>query len=140
MDKQGKKKKFHKLLFVKTCFWFSVIMLLFAVVLGVIYMRLYEKTIMNNYREQTRAKAENVAKRCNGYFLAGDPVGWNEYLIMLSEIEQTEVWAISNDEAMWPLPETYSISRDYFATLETYQRPGDDSIPNGKRPLFQVGY
>ena len=130
MEKQADKKKFHKLLFVKTCFWFSVIMLLFAVVLGVIYMRLYEKTIMNNYREQTRAKAENVAKRCNGYFLAGDPVGWNEYLIMLSEIEQTEVWAISNDEAMWPLPETYSISRDYFATLETYQSSYHDILSN----------
>ena len=116
MEKQGEKKKFHKLLFAKTCFWFAVIMLLFAVVLGFIYMRLYEKTIMENYREQTKEKAEGVAKRCSAFFLGGNPVGWQEYLIMLQEIEQVEVWVISNEEATRPLTNAFAISRDVFTT------------------------
>ena len=84
MEKQGEKKKFHKLLFVKTCFWFAVIMIMFAVVLGFIYMRLYEKTIMDDYMDQTKAKAERVAKRCSTFFLQGDTEGWKEYLTMLT--------------------------------------------------------
>ena len=121
MEKQGEQRKFHKLLFVKTCFWFAVIMLLVAVVLGFIYMRLYENTIMDNYRAQTKAKAESVAKRCSSFFLAGNPVGWQEYLLMLNEIEQVEVWVIANDDAMRPLTGAFAISRDVFTTLDTYQ-------------------
>ena len=92
METQTEKKKFHKLLFVKTCFWFAVIMLLFAVVLGFVYMRLYEKTIIENYREQSRAKAEVVAKRCSRFFLVGDSVGWQSYFSTLTEIQQEDIW------------------------------------------------
>lgn len=130
MEKQAEKKKFHNLLFIKTCFWFAVIMLLFAVALGVIYMRLYEQTIMENYREQTKEKAESVAERCSGYFLAGKPERWNEYLIMLLEIEQMEVWAVSNDEAVYPLTPAYAISGDLFAALDTYQSSYRDILSN----------
>ena len=130
MEKQGEKKKFHKLLFVKTCFWFAVIMLLFAVVLGFVYMRLYEQTIMENYREQTKEKAESVAKRCSSFFLGNDPVGWQEYLIMLQEIEQIEVWVISNDEASYPLTSAFAISRDVFTTLDMYQNSYRDILSN----------
>ena len=130
MAKQTEKKKFHKLLFVKTCFWFAVIMLLFAVVLGFIYMRLYENTIMDNYRAQTKAKAESVAKRCSSYFLAGNPVGWQEYLLMLNEVEQVEVWVIANEGAKRPLSGAFAISRDVFTTLDTYQNSYRDILSN----------
>lgn len=130
METQTKKRKFHKLLFVKTCFWFAVIMLLFAVVLGFVYMRLYEKTIMENYREQTKAKAESVAKRCSGFFLANNPVGWLEYLIMLNEIEQVEVWVIYNENAVNPLPNTFAMSGDVFSAQATYDRNYRDILNN----------
>ncbi len=130
MEQQAGKKKFHKLLFVKTCFWFAVIMILFAVVLGFIYMRLYEQTIMNDYRDQTKAKAERVAKRCSTFFLQGDTEGWKEYLTMLTEIEQTEIWMVSNDEAVYPLTGEYAISREFFASLDSYQNSYRDILNN----------
>lgn len=145
MEKQVEKKKFHKLLFVKTCFWFAVIMTLFAVVLGLIYMRLYEQTIMDNYREETKMKAESVAKRCSTFFLQGDTAGWQEYLTMLNEIEQVEVWMISNDEAVYPLTGEYAISRELFTTLASYQNSYRDilnnvfhNIPSGKTGFSEV--
>lgn len=145
MEKQVEKKKFHKLLFVKTCFWFAVIMTLFAVVLGLIYMRLYEQTIMDNYREETKMKAESVAKRCSTFFLQGDTAGWQEYLTMLNEIEQVEVWMISNDEAVYPLTGEYAISRGLFTTLASYQNSYRDilnnvfhNIPSGKTGFSEV--
>ena len=131
MDKQGKKKQFHKLLFVKTCFWFAVIMLMFAVVLGFVYMRLYEQTIMDDYREQTKAKAESVAKRCSNYFLTGNSEGWKEYLIMLVEIEEVEVWTIYNENAMLPLPlDSFAMSPDELAMVPTYDSGYRDILNN----------
>ncbi len=130
MSKQAEKKKYHNLLFVKTGFWFAVIMLLFAVVLGVIYMRLYEETIMEDYREQSKAKAESVAKRCSDFFMAGNPDGWQDYLIMLGEIEQVEVWVIINDEALFPLTNKMAISREAFEKVDTYQSSYRDILGN----------
>ncbi len=119
METRTEKRKFHKLLFIKTCFWFAAIMILFAVVLGFVYMRLYEKTIMENYREQSKAKAESVAKRCSGFFLVGDSVGWQSYLSMLTEIEQVEIWIIYNENATHPLPNTFAVGRDALANADS---------------------
>ncbi len=130
MEQQVGKKKFHKLLLVKTCFWFAVIMILFAVVLGFIYIRLYEKTIMDDYRDQTKAKAESVAKRCSTFFLQGDTEGWKEYLMLLAELEQTEIWMVSNDEAVRPLTGEYAISREFFSQLDSYQSGYRDILNN----------
>ncbi|MBQ8846782.1 MAG: HAMP domain-containing protein, partial [Lachnospiraceae bacterium] len=114
----------------KTCFWFAVIMILFAVVLGFIYIRLYEQTIMDDYRDQTKAKAESVAKRCSTFFLQGDTEGWKEYLTMLAELEQTEIWMVSNDEAVRPLTGEYAISREFFSQLDSYQSGYRDILNN----------
>lgn len=122
METKTEKKKFHKLLFFKTGFWFAVIMLLFAVVLGFVYMRLYEKTIMENYREQTKAKAESVAKQCSGFYLVGDSMGWQAYLSMLAEFEQVEVWVVYNENATNPLPNTFAVSRDTLAKADSSYR------------------
>ena len=130
MEKQTEKKKYHNLLFAKTGFWFAVIMLLFAVVLGMIYMRMYEQTIMENYREETKAKAESVAKRCSDFFFADNPIGWQEYLIMLGEIEQVEVWTVSNDDALFPLSGRFAFSKDVFLNEDSYQNSYEDILNN----------
>ncbi len=130
MEKQEGKRKFHHFLFVKTCFGFAAIILLFAVILGVIYMRLYERATMENYREQMFTKAEDVAKKCSDYFLYGDSEGWSDYLLMLREVEPMEVWAISNDNALHPLASAFALKLEYFAMLDTYESDYKDIINN----------
>ena len=130
MKQQVKKRKFHNLLFVKTSFWFGVIMILFTVVLGVIYMRLYEQTIMDNYREQTKQKAEKVAKRCADLVFAGNPDSWQQYLYTFTLIENAEVWSVSNDDAKYPLPGTYAFYRRDFEKQSFYQSSYGDILNN----------
>ncbi len=130
MEKQAEKRKFHNLLFAKTCFWFGVIMIFFAVALGVIYMRLYEQTITENYREQSKDKAESIAERCSNYFISGNPSGWMDYLTTLQEIEAVEVWVIANEEATFPLTGEYALSRDAFAKLAAYKNSYRDILSN----------
>lgn len=130
MKKQGKDRKFHNRLFVKTCFGFAVLLLLFAVILGAVYMRLYKETTMEDLREQMRVKAESVAKRCSNYFLNGDARGWHEYLILFGEIEKTEVWVISNENAAHPLPSTFALDLQAFTSLESFQQGYMDIVNN----------
>ena len=128
--KKEKKRRPRHTLFVTTYFGFAAIILLFAVVLGVIYMRLYEKTTMDGYREQIRTKAESVAKRCSRYFLDYQPAAWQDYLIMLGEIEQTEVWVVANPNAEHPLTAAFALDMDGFMRLETYESGYRDIINN----------
>ena len=130
MKQRAKKRKFHRLLFVKTTFWFGVIMILFVVVLGVIYMRLYEQSLMDNYRAQTKEKAENVAKRCSDLAMAGNPDGWQQYLLTLTQIEKMDIWSVSNDEAKYPLPGTFALYREDFEQQKSYQSSYGDILNN----------
>lgn len=130
MDRQDQKRKSHNVLFVKTCFGFAAIILLFAVILGFVYMRLYEGTTMENYREQMLDKAGSVAKRCSNYFLNNKPQDWQDYLILLGEIEQTEVWVVSNDNALYPLTPAFAFDLETFASLSSYQSSYRDIIQN----------
>lgn len=122
MKKREKQRKFHNVLFIKTCFGVAALILLFAITLGTIYMRLYEKTTIESYREQMRSKAENVAKRCSTYFLNSDISGWTEYVAMFGEVEQMEVWVISNENAVCPLPSSLAINLQAIEMLDYYQQ------------------
>lgn len=130
MEKQEKKRKFHNVLFVKTCFGFAAIILLFAVILGVIYMRLYENTIMENYREEMLVKAGSISRRCSGYFLSGDTAGWKDYLFILDEIEEMDVWVIANENAVYPLTTAFALDLKSFESLSSYQSSYRDIINN----------
>ena len=119
MEQAGKIKFFNQL-FVKVYFSFAAVITLFVLVLGIVYLRLYENTTMESYMQQTKRQAESIAARCSRYFLSSDPEGWMDYLILLQELEETEVWVISNKEAQKPLPATMSLSLTTFAATESF--------------------
>lgn len=130
MEKSKRKRKLHNLLFVKTGFGFAAILLFFALTLGFVYMRLYRQTTMETYREQMIAKAEKVAKRCSECFLNKKPLDWQDYLILLSEIEQTEVWVVANDNAVNPLSRAFAMDLETFSALTSYQSSYRDIFQN----------
>ena len=119
MEQTGKIKFFNRL-FVKVYISFAAVITLFALILGMVYLRLYENTTMESYKQQTKRQAESIADRCSRYFLSSNPEGWMDYLILLKELEQTEVWVISNKEADAPLPATMSLSMESFAAAENF--------------------
>lgn len=119
MEQAGKIKFFNRL-FVKVYFSFAAVIMLFVLILGIVYLRLYENTTMENYKQQTKRQAESIAGRCSRYFLASDPEGWMDYLILLKELEETEVWVLSNKEAKKPLPTTMSLSLENVAATESF--------------------
>lgn len=119
MEQTGKIKFFNRL-FVKVYFSFAAVITLFVLILGIVYLRLYENTTMESYKQQTKRQAESIAGRCSRYFLFSDSEGWMDYLILLKELNETEVWVISNKEAHNPLPATMSLSLESFAANESF--------------------
>ena len=86
MKEQDIKPKYNRL-FIKTYTSFAAVITVFALLLGVLYMRMYEEATVENYEQQLTQKAQAISKRCSTYFLDNQATEWWEYLILLSELE-----------------------------------------------------
>ena len=102
MKEQDLTPKYNRL-FIKTYISFATVITVFALLLGVLYMRMYEEAAVENYELQQTKKAQAISKRCSTYFLDKQRDEWLSYLMLLSELEGTEIWSISNPDATYPL-------------------------------------
>ncbi len=108
MKEEALKPKYNRL-FMKTYISFAAVITVFALLLGVLYMRMYEEATIENYEQQLTKKAQAISKRCSTYFQDHQASEWWAYLIMLSELEGTEIWSVSNPDASYPLISSMSI-------------------------------
>lgn len=111
MDEQALKPKYNRL-FIKTYTSFAAVITVFALILGMLYMRMYEKATVANYEQQLTKKAQAISTRCTTYFLDNQYYEWWNYLIMLSELEGTEIWSVSNPNAGKPLTSSMATNLD----------------------------
>lgn len=116
----GAIKPSNNRLFRKTYMYFAVIICVFAVLLGIVYMRMYEEATIQNFEQQLMQKAEKISKRCSQYFIDKAAVDWMDYIILLSEIDRTEIWAVSNPSAIYPLGEDMAIGLEVSALSSEY--------------------
>ena len=102
MKEQELKPKYNRL-FIRTYTSFAAVITVFALLLGVLYMRMYEEATVENYEQQLTKKAQAISNRCSTYFLDNQTAEWLKYLVLLVELEGTEIWPISNPDAEHPL-------------------------------------
>ena len=119
-------------LFRKTYMYFAVIVCVFAVLLGIVYMRMYEDATIKNFEQQLTKKAEQISKRCSKYFMDKSAVDWVNYIIFLSEIDGTEIWAVSNPNALHPLGVDMAIGLDVSALSSEYVEIAECAFHNTK--------
>lgn len=119
MKEQELKPKYNRL-FIKTYTSFAAVITIFALLLGMLYMRMYEEATVENYEQQLTKKAKAISVRCSTYFLDNQSVEWWEYLIMLSELEGTEIWSVANPEAANPLGNNMATNLDADTLTEEY--------------------
>lgn len=132
MEKENSFKPKYNRLFIKTYTSFAVVISIFAILLGVLYMRMYEQATIENFEQQLTKKAEQIAKRCSTYFIDNASVEWFNYLILLSEVDGTEIWAVSNPEAMYPLGANMAIGLDVSSLSEEYVEVAQCAFGNRK--------
>ncbi len=117
--KEELKPKYNRL-FIKTYTSFAAVITVFALLLGMLYMRMYEEATVENYEQQLTKKARAISGRCTTYFLDNQYYEWWNYLIMLSELEGTEIWSISNPAATYPLSHNMATSLDADTLTKEY--------------------
>ena len=92
-------------LFFRVYINYACLMILFSVVLGIIYMRLYQSTMMEDYRKNLEGQAATISKRLNEYILNEEYTQCRNYLENLLELTTDEIWTISNSDAKEPMNE-----------------------------------
>lgn len=125
------KPKYNRL-FLKTYTNFAVVICVFAVLLGMLYMQMYERATIQNFEQQLTKKAEQISKRCSQYFKDKAAVDWMNYIILLSEIDGTEIWAVSNPNAVRPLGTDMAIGLDVSALSSEYVEIAQCAFNNQK--------
>ena len=105
----GKKNKVRtrNRLFLKVYINYAIMLTVFAVLLGLIYMNLYETNTMDNYRAKLLKQATSISKRLSQTIINDEEESYLEYLAIVEELddEKPDIWTISNSNASRPMDE-----------------------------------
>ncbi|MBO7335548.1 MAG: HAMP domain-containing histidine kinase [Lachnospiraceae bacterium] len=106
-DEKRKTKKTRGLqygrLFLRTYLSFGAVVVAFSLILGVLFMRLFEKANISEYQADLKQKTVNVATKCSQFYRENAQSKWITYLINLQDIEGMEVWIWTNADSSTPL-------------------------------------
>ena len=79
------KVKIRNRLFFKLFLTFAFLVILFAVILGYIFMRLYNSAAMENHLEEMRSQAGRISRQMTEYIINDDYESCLRYLQMVPE-------------------------------------------------------
>ena len=99
---QGKTKIKNRLLF-RVFFNYALIMILFALITGVVFISLYRKLDTENNRNRLLQQAQGIAKQVQEYQTNGDINNGLTYISAISTIQSLEIWVVANPGADKPL-------------------------------------
>lgn len=103
--------KIRNRLFFQVCFSFAIIITLFAVITGLLYMKLYEDNIIASYRKQLKGQAERIADNMSDLVVSNDTEGsitYMDYLNTLENSETTDIWFVATTEDGHPMAKEFT--------------------------------
>lgn len=89
---------------------FAFLLTLTGVLIGVIFMMLYEKNYIRSYTQLLTSQGKAISKRVSGFADRKKPARFQKYTTYIDEIEQaekTDVWIVTNGAAKEPLGDNY---------------------------------
>ncbi|MGN6713986.1 ATP-binding protein [Anaerocolumna jejuensis] len=104
MDRKHRGKPFNRLFF-KVYINYALVLTLFAILVGLIFMNLYESATMENYRDKMLKQAEVVSRRLSKAIINNEADGYLDYLSIMQELDydESDIWTISNPNAKKPM-------------------------------------
>lgn len=91
-------KLFSRLVF-RIYFYFGIVLVLFAVMLGGIFMNLYEQSTMESHLESIVSQADKISNKVSSFSTRNDKSGFDAYKDALNAVvnpETTDVWILAN--------------------------------------------
>lgn len=104
MEKKNKVSITNRLFF-KVYINYALILAVFAILLGIIYMKLYENNIESSHKDKLLKQATSISRKLSTIIADNDEESYTEYIQVLSELdaESTDIWTISNPSAKTPM-------------------------------------
>ncbi len=104
MGTNKKKRKIGRnLLFLKTYLYFTILVILMAAIISVIFLNTYRHTTRRQYRLQLEERADSLSARFQEFIANEDYVSCLSYLEIMTENGDYEVWSIANPYASEPM-------------------------------------
>ena len=100
------KNRFNNI-FIRVFGTFAILILIFAILLGVIFISIYRSTTENYNRQELASVADNVAGRFRNFVLDGEVDEYLDYFSSFSEFENAEIWSFSNPDAAEPMDDAF---------------------------------
>lgn len=108
-------------IFIRVFGIFAIVILVFALLLGLIFIRLYSSSNEEYNKEQLTRMAKNAAERYREFILDEDYSECMSYLSTFGELEDAELWVVSNPAAKNPMDEGFaSIDLSSFELQSEY--------------------
>ncbi len=104
------KVKLHHSLFFQIYLYFTIILSVFAILIGLIFIELYEQNMVTNYEQQLLNQAKTLSSSVSTYMNNEDLTHYNSYIIPWQEmlsVESTDMWILSNQNAKTPMPSDF---------------------------------
>lgn len=98
-------------MFFQIYLYFGIILTLFALLIGMIFMNLYQDSIMDSYKEQLFAQAERISDQMSQLVMEEDKEGsliYMDYLESLEGSETTDIWFLANEKAKKPMEREFT--------------------------------
>lgn len=94
-------------IFIRVYGSFAVLILLFAMILGIIFVRLYSSSNKEYNKNNIVRIAQSAAERFRGYMIDEDYLECMSYLETFNELETTEIWSVSNPNVSRPMSKRF---------------------------------
>ncbi|MBH1941562.1 HAMP domain-containing protein [Mobilitalea sibirica] len=117
MAKENKVRIYNRLFF-KLYLNYAVMLLVTAVLIGLIFMKLYEDTTMRNHKEQLEEQAERFSAKATEYIITRQYDDFLEDTNILYEMTDLDIWTIPNPTASKPMDESM-ITNTYKEMIDT---------------------
>lgn len=130
---------FYHSLFFQIYLYFTIILSVFATLIGLIFMELNEKNIVNNYEQQLMNQAKTLSSSVSTYLINRDITHYNSYIVPWQEmlsVESTDMWIISNTKAEVPMSSEFinvhvwnmNLSKDMEKVISAAQKGNSSCI------------
>lgn len=89
-------------LFLQVYISFGVVLTLFALIIGSMYLNLYEENIIKSYKKQLKSQVEQIGQKMSQFISENDTQGsltYMEYLVTLENSNTTDIWLIKNPDS-----------------------------------------
>lgn len=148
MAKDNKVRIYNRLFF-KLYLNYAVMLLVTAVLICLIFMKLYEDMTTKDKIGELETQAWTVSTKTTGYIDSGNSDKYLEYLNTIIEINSWDIWTISKPNAIHPMDQSMETGASYeeFTTAEEFAQyveilnsafEGDTKFHEGYDDIYEV--